>query len=256
MILLVAFHRLTSSLHRCSSSSSIFHRSLTSNMGLQMRVNQSASYSSKRGHPNVICMNSCTSWKYGLTFIKSHQIQRQTKNYSSSEKQHKALNETKDKNSEVEYVTMYYFPYMKYLRIISRIKLAQTFFTVSITPLMWHLSITGQITENQAFYSVAVATFALMMLYAMSVFLRRIIGIIYLHQDRNHIKVAHLTFWGNRRDLSIPVSDVIPIAESGDKPSEILLRLKRYSTADKFYFTLKYGQVTDRKRFCEVFGDL
>ncbi|XP_033633702.1 transmembrane protein 186-like [Asterias rubens] len=165
------------------------------------------------------------------------------------------LHRTTD-NGQIEYFTIYRFPYMKHLRVISRLKLAQTIFTVTIVPPICYFYSLGYISENQAFYSVTLATFALMMLYAMSIYLRRIIGFIYLHRDGTKIKVAHLTFWGKRQEQSIPVSDVVPIGESGDKPTEIMLLLRRYSSTQKLYFSLKYGQMTDRDKFCEVFGNL
>ncbi|XP_038077622.1 transmembrane protein 186-like [Patiria miniata] len=249
--------RLNTSTHRLALG--FLHHSVASEsphttrwVQICMFHQQSSHISTTGGNAGLLSRNICS------TFPAVFQAQQPAKSHSSSGAQVEkttSLDDGKSNNCEKEYTTVYCFPGMRYLRVISRFKLAQTFFTMGIAPPMWYLHTVGLITEYQLLYSLSVATFALVMLYSMSFFLRRIIGFIYLHRNRDSIKIAHMNFWGRRRDQTIPLFDVIPIGETGERTSEILIRLRRYSTKEKLYFSLKYGMITHQENFCEIFGD-
>lgn len=95
---------------------------------------------------------------------------------------------------------------------------------------------------------------AVIMLYIMGEFFRRFVGILYLSKDQQTLKVAHLTFWGNRRDKIMPVSDVLPFSELTDRPSDVYFKLRRYSCQDTFNVCLRYGGVINREKVEAVFG--
>lgn len=78
---------------------------------------------------------------------------------------------------------------------------------------------------------------------------------MYLDSSQTTLKVSHLTFWGKRNDIYLPVSDVMTISDTGDSTKEIILKLKRYSGAQTMYFSTHYGRVVDEQRFQRVFGN-
>lgn len=94
------------------------------------------------------------------------------------------------------------------------------------------------------------------MLYAMSYYFRRLIGMMYLNQDGTVLKVAHLTFWGRRKDVCCPVESVMMLDDVGEDRNELLICLKQYDGNQFFYFTLRFGQVVDKEGFVRVFGRL
>jgi hypothetical protein len=94
------------------------------------------------------------------------------------------------------------------------------------------------------------------MLYWMSYFFRRLVGILYVNESGTILRVAHLTFWGWRQDTYCPVADVMPLTETQDRPQDVFVRIQQYSGKQTFYLTLRYGLILDRKRFSQVFGTL
>ncbi|NXE22853.1 TM186 protein, partial [Ardeotis kori] len=155
-----------------------------------------------------------------------------------------------------EFKLVYRFPGIKYCRVVSRLKLVQTATTAAILPPVCYLYLQDQVSQNILLYTTGIALFAGAMLYGMSYFFRRIIGLIYLNETGRTVKVSHLTFWGRRNDIYCPVETVMTLDEVGDSKGELLLQFKRYNSADILYFTIKFGQIVDRQKFTQIFGEL
>ncbi|NXA37446.1 TM186 protein, partial [Eudromia elegans] len=151
---------------------------------------------------------------------------------------------------------VYRFPGIRYCRVLSRLKLLQTALTAAALPPVCYLHALGQVPAAAPLYAGGVAALAGAMLYGMSYFFRRIIGLIYLSESGGTVKVAHLTFWGRRRDVVCPLRSVVAPGALGDGPREPLLQFRRHDSADVLYFTLKYGEIVDRERFARIFGEL
>ncbi|XP_063284950.1 transmembrane protein 186 isoform X2 [Pelobates fuscus] len=143
---------------------------------------------------------------------------------------------------------------IQFCRTLSRLKILQTSLTVIFLPPIYYYYMKGQVTYLCVQYSTGTAVFACIMLYCLSYFLRRIIGMIYLNDAGTTVKVSHLTFWGKRKDLFIPITDIQSLEETGDDKNEILLQFKRYSNPDVLYFTTRFGYILDRKKFSMLFG--
>uniref|UniRef100_A0A8C5Q1T0 Transmembrane protein 186 n=1 Tax=Leptobrachium leishanense TaxID=445787 RepID=A0A8C5Q1T0_9ANUR len=143
---------------------------------------------------------------------------------------------------------------IEFCRALSRIKILQTTLTVVFLPPVYYYYMQGQVTYLCIQYCSATAIFACTMLYCLSYYLQRIIGMIYLNDTGTIVKVSHLTFWGKRKDIFIPVTDVKSLEETGDHQQEVLRQFKRYSTPDVLYFT-RFGCILDKKKFA-VLGTL
>lgn len=149
---------------------------------------------------------------------------------------------------------IYTLPHIKLLRAVSRLKLLQTAFTVVILPPVFYLYLHGDVPLFLVSYTTGVAVFAGVMLYTASHFFRRVVGMMYLDPSQTTLKVSHLTFWGRRHDIYLPVSDVMTISDTGDSVNETILRLKTYSSAETFFFSTRFGRVVDKQGFEKVFG--
>uniref|UniRef100_A0A4W5K481 Transmembrane protein 186 n=1 Tax=Hucho hucho TaxID=62062 RepID=A0A4W5K481_9TELE len=77
-----------------------------------------------------------------------------------------------------------------------------------------------------------------------------------LRASQTTLKVSHLTFWGRREDVYLPMTDVMTLGDTGDSVGETILRLKRYSSSETLYFSSRLGRVVDRQAFEKVFGTL
>lgn len=152
------------------------------------------------------------------------------------------------------YTMIYRLPHIKFLRAVSRLKLLQTGITGVILPPVYYFYFMGEAPLFLVGYSTGIALFAGVMLYTASHFFRRVVGMMYLDAAQTTLKVSHLTFWGKRSDIFFPVSDVKTIADTGDAPSETILKLKTYSSPHTFYYSTYYGHVTDQEAFEKVFG--
>ncbi|NXI57788.1 TM186 protein, partial [Chloroceryle aenea] len=155
-----------------------------------------------------------------------------------------------------EFKLVYRFPGIRYCRLLSRLKLLQTATTMVMLPPVFYLYLQDQVSQNILLYTTGIAFFAGVMLYGMSYYFRRIIGFIYLNESGCTVKVAHLTFWGRRNDVYCPREMVMTLDDVGDSKGEILLQFKRYNSTDILYFTVKYGQIVDRQKFTQIFGEL
>ncbi|NXS98348.1 TM186 protein, partial [Jacana jacana] len=155
-----------------------------------------------------------------------------------------------------EFKLVYRFPWIKYCRVLSRLKLLQTATTVVTLPPVCYLYLQDQVSQTVLLYTTTITLFAGAMLYGMSYFFRRIIGLIYLNETGCTVRVAHLTFWGRRNDIYCPIETVMTLDEVGDGRGELLLQFKRYNSTDILYFTVKFGQIVDKKRFTQIFGKL
>ncbi|XP_053550244.1 LOW QUALITY PROTEIN: transmembrane protein 186 [Bombina bombina] len=149
---------------------------------------------------------------------------------------------------------IYRVPGIQFCRSLSRLKLLQTTLTFLFLPPIYYYFLQGQVTYSFTVYCTGTALFAGVMLYFFSYYLRRIVGMMYLNADGTILKVSHLTFWGKRRDIFIPVEDVKTLSETGDNKHETLRQLQRYSTSDKLYFTTRFGHVLDTDKFILLFG--
>ncbi|XP_072205613.1 transmembrane protein 186 [Excalfactoria chinensis] len=155
-----------------------------------------------------------------------------------------------------EFRVVYRFPGIKYCRVLSRLKLLQTATTLLVLPPVCYLHLQQQLPQAVLLYAAGIAVFAGVMLYGMSYFFRRIIGLIYLSESGRTVKVSHLTFWGRRNDICCPLETVMTLDEVGDARGELLLRFRRYNSTEILYFTIKYGQIVDRQKFMQIFGEL
>ncbi|XP_041822703.1 transmembrane protein 186 [Chelmon rostratus] len=158
--------------------------------------------------------------------------------------------------STEKYTMIYTLQHIKLLRAVSRLKLLQTAITVVILPPVFFFYLQGDVPFFLVSYTTGIALFAGVMLYTASHFFRRVVGMMYLNPSQTTLKVSHLTFWGRRQDIYLPVSDVMTIGDTGDPAKETILKLKRYSSPQTFYFSTHFGRVVDKQGFQKVFGTL
>ncbi|XP_067407389.1 transmembrane protein 186 [Emydura macquarii macquarii] len=154
-----------------------------------------------------------------------------------------------------QFKLVYRFPGIKYCRMFSRMKLLQTGITIVTLPPVYHLYLQEQVSQDVLLYATGIACFAAAMLYGISYFLRRMIGLMYLNEAGTIVKVAHLTFWGRKKVIYCPVETVMTLSDTGDAMNELLLQFKQYNSTQVLYFTLKFGHIVDKQRFTQIFGE-
>lgn len=61
-----------------------------------------------------------------------------------------------------------------------------------------------------------------LMFYSLGYVMSRFIGFIYYNKKTDVARIAYVDFWGRRRDIEVPVSDIIP---QGDEPVRLFSQL-------------------------------
>ncbi|XP_036166844.1 transmembrane protein 186 [Myotis myotis] len=187
---------------------------------------------------------------YGLQCCDGQDFRRWMGSRSPTSKEKPPGTETE------KFQMIYRFDAIRAFGYVSKLKVAQTALTVLALPPGFYWYSQGLLTFDNLCLMGGIAGFALAMLYWMSYFFRRLVGILYVNESGTVLRVAHLTFWGWRQDSYCPVAEVIPMTETQDRPQEIFVRIQQYSGKQTFYLTLRYGRILDRERFTQVFGML
>ena len=131
---------------------------------------------------------------------------------------------------------IYRFPKIVLIRALSRLKIFQTGFTVSLIPAMWYAYVERFVELDSVVNGLGLSSFAMFMLYVMSGYFRRIIGLICVSEDEQILRVSHLTFWGKRYDLYINTNNIVPLSDTPDNPHDVLVTLRQYNSSEYLYF--------------------
>lgn len=158
------------------------------------------------------------------------------------------------RSADVQFTVFYRFPHITTARFISRLKLYQTAVVVlAVPPTVYSYSI-GAVELGLCAGVTGASVLALIMLYIAANFFQRVVGLVALSSDQKLVRLSHLTFFGRRNDIIVPVDDIVPISDVGQRTNDVLVKVYRYSTTDKLYMSLLYGHIENRETFQKVFG--
>lgn len=156
-----------------------------------------------------------------------------------------------------DWTPIYRFKSVKWVGFVARMKIWQTALVVTCVPFCYYLVRNGEMDDHVFRLSANLSIFAMLMLYVVTYFTQRVVGVISVSKDGATIRVGYLTFWGFRRDVMIPIDDVIPFSDMGDKPGDVYATIKLYSDPDfTLYLSRKKFTIVDEKVFLKVFGTL
>lgn len=140
-------------------------------------------------------------------------------------------------------------------RLLNRLKLYQSVLTISAVPI----TIGFYYYDMTSLKSIAVitgaATFTCITLYVVTYFFQRLIGAVFVDENFKNVKIAHLTFWGNRKDITLPINEIIPLTDGTGNVNDAFVKLHRYNSEEFLYLSLRYGKVRDKDAFQKIFGN-
>lgn len=116
-----------------------------------------------------------------------------------------------DTNNRQDWVTVYSFDHIKTAVILCKAKIWQTFITVGCAASSTHAYLAGSSDLELLLKTTAVCTFACVMLYVFGNVFNKLIGFAYISHDQKWLKLSHLTFWGRRMNITMPVEDLLPL---------------------------------------------
>jgi len=153
-----------------------------------------------------------------------------------------------------QFTVFYRFPYITTARFISRLKLYQTAVVVlAVPPTIYYYNI-GDIALEPCVGIITMSTVALVMLYIFANFFQRVVGLVALSSDEKLVRLSHLTFFGGRNDVFVPVDDIVPLSDTSEVSNDIFVKVRRYSTTDTLYMSLLYGRIENAETFQKIFG--
>lgn len=171
---------------------------------------------------------------------------------AAAKAQEKLAAETAD---DSEWKTIFHYPHIKGLRMLCRVKVYQSVGTLLVCPPLFLAELMGWMSPVATHALVALTLSASVVLLTVGYLSERVVGIMYVNKDCSRLRVAHMTFWGNREDHVYHTSDVASFSDTGQAWGTWFLKLHRYSSPnDPLFVSLKHGGIVDRELFEKVFG--
>lgn len=131
-----------------------------------------------------------------------------------------------DVNNPQDWVTVYRFDQIKTAQILCRAKVWQTFITGGFFSSSAYAYLVGSSNLEPLINTSGVCCFACVMLYIFGNIFNKIIGFAYVSHDKKWLKLSHLTFWGKRCNIKIPIDDLepLPTDSSSAKMYQVMYR--------------------------------
>ncbi|XP_054162357.1 transmembrane protein 186-like [Oppia nitens] len=153
-----------------------------------------------------------------------------------------------------QWITIYQFPYIYQLRSYQRVKLWMSVLSVILVPTTYVFYAIDLIPLDACNTYTIMGFFSVSMLYVIGYMFRHFVGRIYISNDNQLVRLGHLTFFGNRKDIEIQLSDVVPLIDSNNQLDDWFCRIEQYSCNNQWFISLKFGGIKDQHNFDKVFG--
>ncbi|KAF2900931.1 hypothetical protein ILUMI_05254 [Ignelater luminosus] len=168
-------------------------------------------------------------------------------------------NYKQDKNSHQiptlsNFTPIYKFEYVRVLSIVNRLKFYNTIFTGVLIPSSLILSELEVIHQDFIVNSTVMGLTTCASLYIVGILANKFIGFVYLNKEENSLRIAYIDFWGHRKDIEVPLNDMIPFSEVPTSITDLFyLKFCRFSNEEVLKINFKYGIVLNRDKFKKVF---
>ncbi|XP_023014327.1 transmembrane protein 186 [Leptinotarsa decemlineata] len=159
----------------------------------------------------------------------------------------------KEVSKDGNYTPVYKFPYIRPLAVVNRLKLYQTILTATSVPAVAIMTQMNYVDVDALKATCFLGLSGCITLYGLGFLTSKFIGFIYYNEEKDVAKVAYVDFWGRRRDLEIPASDVIPINELPHSYMDgLFLTFRRYSTKQTLRLNMQYGIILDKEKISKI----
>ena len=138
---------------------------------------------------------------------------------------------------------LYRFRWIKQLRFISRVKIVHVAVVVSLVWPMSYWYSNGLISLPTLSCAVAGAVGTTVGLVAISYFFRRVVGELSIDEVTQKVTISSLTFWGNRRNRTFPLSSLVPLSDTGIDRKNTFHRLELYGSKDVYLINLRHCKI-------------
>lgn len=94
------------------------------------------------------------------------------------------------------------------------------------------------------------------MLYVVSAYIRKIIGIIDIDGNEEIIRISHLSFWGKKVISLEKISNIQPITDTNQMVNDIFCLVRTYDKENIWYIKVQRNYISNPDGFATIFGDV
>ena len=95
-------------------------------------------------------------------------------------------------------------------------------------------------------------------------YLRRTVGFLYQSEEGSRIRVGRVSFFGNRRDFELDLTDIVPLTDTGENINQTVWKIRLYpdcpaaksGLGDVLYVVGGDRAVVNPQRFNDIFGQV
>ena len=133
-----------------------------------------------------------------------------------------------------EWDVVFRLPSIRYLGLISRLKIAHAGLMAASSVPAYRAYQAGTLDSLETGAAAVAIVSATGALYALSWFVRRVVGLLAVSQNKDRVRISHLTFWGRRRDVVLPMLALHP-------PLQGLTEDQQKAITDKLFVPLDFA---------------
>lgn len=149
---------------------------------------------------------------------------------------------------------LYRYKWIKQLRFISRVKILHVLVVSGLTGPMCVWYSNGIVNGSVLFTTIFAASATTAGLFALSFFFRRVIGELSYDKTNDEVIISSLTFWGNRRNIVLPITTLMPMSDRGFNDKNLFHRVERYGDDFVHLLNLRHGKIYNYDKLLEVLG--
>lgn len=166
-------------------------------------------------------------------------------------------------NNDENFRLVFRFPFIPIITLACRLKIYMTGATCFLTPGVIYMTLNFGIDHQHMYNFIGFCGFSIGTLVLLGEFFRRCVGIVYINSTNSKVKLAHVTFWGKRNDITVPLRDIIPLSETSERVGMLFWKISFYpdslasniSKRSELIISTRYGGVKDREAFTRIFGE-
>lgn len=183
----------------------------------------------------------------GLKFFQKRPVHYQHK-LESSNRHSPHSNSTNIYPSE--WRSLYRFPYIKYISLVSRFKIYQI---LTMTALCYplHLQYTENLISKKLYYTALGGCLGTTVTFiVISYFATKVIGELAVNRSYNTVKISRLTFNGRRCEEIFDLDALVPFMDCNTSSVDSGLFKRLYIEGEKekefvYFYCLKYSRILD-----------
>ncbi|XP_053202681.1 transmembrane protein 186-like, partial [Panonychus citri] len=149
---------------------------------------------------------------------------------------------------------IYRNPFIFPISFLVRFKIYHTFLCILVSSACCYYYVEGSLSEAQLALCTVSLFIVLLLLFGYSILYQRLVGRIYISNDSKRLRFAHVNFWGNREDVTLPIDKVIPISDTNEKLNTFHIKIALNGSPQTYYMNFGAKSIISPDDFAMAFG--